>query len=342
MPRRSFMDVFRSVQTGLRNPLYGTATGLSTSESLLDVRCMVEEASDRRRLTPKGERTRARIVEAAAALIHERGVAGATLDDVKDAAEVSGSQMYHYFPDKNDLVQAVIEYQADAIVDRNRHALSSEKGVEVWRNMVMTAAKRTKGKGGCQLGSLVGQLAESDPEARGSSRKGSNSGQPPSAMDSDPFMPTGDSRPTSTRTISPRPCSPRSKEDYSSPRYIRAAVHSKLRSIPSSPSPSANGTRLTAAERHGGEENLRPPQRADRRQTKPSVSTTHFEARGLLRQIGAESISSRVAVSVGLPRLGVPVHASATKCDRPTRSTNAFDRPQVFRRRGGTGGGLRG
>ena len=32
--------------------------------------------------------------------------------------------------------------------------------------MVMTAAKRTKGKGGCQLGSLVGQLAESDSEAR--------------------------------------------------------------------------------------------------------------------------------------------------------------------------------
>lgn len=32
--------------------------------------------------------------------------------------------------------------------------------------MVMTAAKRTKAKGGCALGSLVGQLAESDPEAR--------------------------------------------------------------------------------------------------------------------------------------------------------------------------------
>ena len=32
--------------------------------------------------------------------------------------------------------------------------------------MVITAAKRTKAKGGCQLGSLVGQLAESDPEAR--------------------------------------------------------------------------------------------------------------------------------------------------------------------------------
>ena len=127
---------------------------------------MVNETSDRPRLTPKGARTRARIVEEAAALIHERGVAGTTLEDVRVAAEVSGSQMYHYFPDKNDLVQAVIDYQADAIVNRNRHALSSANGVEAWRKMVITAAKRTKAKGGCQLGSLVGQLAESDPEAR--------------------------------------------------------------------------------------------------------------------------------------------------------------------------------
>ena len=127
---------------------------------------MVDETNDRPRLTPKGARVRARIVEAAAVLIHERGVAATTLEDVKAAAEVSGSQMYHYFPDKNRLVQAVIDYQADAIVNRNRHALGSENGVEAWRKMVMTAAKRTKGKGGCALGSLVGQLAESDPEAR--------------------------------------------------------------------------------------------------------------------------------------------------------------------------------
>ena len=127
---------------------------------------MVNETSDRPRLTPKGARTRARIVEEAAALIHERGVAGTTLEDVKVAAEVSGSQMYHYFPDKNELVQAVIDYQADAIVNRNRHALGSANGVEAWRKMVITAAKRTKAKGGCALGSLVGQLAESDPEAR--------------------------------------------------------------------------------------------------------------------------------------------------------------------------------
>ena len=127
---------------------------------------MIDETTDRPRLTPKGARTRARIVEAAAALIHERGVAGTTLEDVKVAAEVSGSQLYHYFPDKNDLVQAVIDYQADTIVKRNRHALGSANGVEAWRKMVITAARRTQAIGGCQLGSLGGQLAESDPEAR--------------------------------------------------------------------------------------------------------------------------------------------------------------------------------
>jgi TetR/AcrR family transcriptional regulator, transcriptional repressor for nem operon len=87
---------------------------------------MVNETSDRPKLTPKGARTRARIVEEAAALIHERGVADTTLEDVKVAAEVSGSQMYHYFPDKNELVQAVIDYQADAIVN-NQGARSAAR-----------------------------------------------------------------------------------------------------------------------------------------------------------------------------------------------------------------------
>ena len=127
---------------------------------------MDSETSDRPKLTAKGVRTRARIVEAAAALIHERGVAGTTLEDVKKAAEVSGSQMYHYFPDKNELVQAVIDHQAETIVHHQGLVLRSSNGVEAWRNLVITAAKHTNAIGGCPLGSLGAQLAESDPEAR--------------------------------------------------------------------------------------------------------------------------------------------------------------------------------
>jgi TetR/AcrR family transcriptional repressor of nem operon len=128
---------------------------------------MVNDRSERPKITPKGERTRARIIEEAARLIHERGVAGTTLDDVKVAAEVSGSQLYHYFPDKDELVQAIIDYQADTIVNNQRRAkLGSVKELRAWRNKVITAAKSTKAKGGCPLGSLGGQLAESDPDAR--------------------------------------------------------------------------------------------------------------------------------------------------------------------------------
>ncbi|CAN5323474.1 TetR/AcrR family transcriptional regulator [soil metagenome] len=127
---------------------------------------MANEASDRPKLTPKGANTRARIVEEAAVLIHEHGVVGTTLEDVKVAAEVSGSQLYHYFPDKNELLQAVIDYQAENVVSHHRQALGSADGIEAWRDMVITGMKHTQTVGGCELGSLGGQVAETDPEAR--------------------------------------------------------------------------------------------------------------------------------------------------------------------------------
>ncbi len=128
---------------------------------------MTTDTPDRAKLTAKGARTRSRIVATAARLIHERGVAGTTLDDVRAAAEVSGSQLYHYFADKDELVKAVIDHQADAILGNQQQAdLGSIEGLEAWRDMVITQAKNTEAKGGCPLGSLGGQLAETDPESR--------------------------------------------------------------------------------------------------------------------------------------------------------------------------------
>ena len=128
---------------------------------------MVNSAQSRPRLTPKGERTRARIVAAAAGLIYERGVAGTTLEDVRATAEVSGSQLSHYFADKDELVQAVIDYQADVIVGATgRAGLGSAEGLRAWRDMIIAQARSTEARGGCPLGSLAGQVAESDPQAR--------------------------------------------------------------------------------------------------------------------------------------------------------------------------------
>jgi TetR/AcrR family transcriptional repressor of nem operon len=137
------------------------------TQNVAIIRNMANETRHRPRLTPKGERTRARIVAAAAALIHERGVAGTTLDDVRTAAEVSGSQLSHYFAGKDELVQAVIDHQADVIVGNQEQAsLGTTEGIKAWRDMVVSAARSAGAKGGCPLGSLGGQLAETDPEAR--------------------------------------------------------------------------------------------------------------------------------------------------------------------------------
>jgi TetR/AcrR family transcriptional regulator, transcriptional repressor for nem operon len=130
-------------------------------------RAMTSDTRERPRLTPKGERTRARIIDAAARLIYERGVAGTTLEDIRARAEVSGSQLQHYFAGKDELVQAVIGHQAHTITSNQRQAgLGGAGGLQAWRDMVITTAKDAGGRGGCPLGSLGGQLAESDPQAR--------------------------------------------------------------------------------------------------------------------------------------------------------------------------------
>ncbi len=125
------------------------------------------ETGERPTLTPKGEQTRARIIDVAARLIYERGVAGTRLEDIRVSADVSGSQLQHYFAGKDELVQAVIGHQADMIARNQRQAdLGGTGGLQAWRDMLITTAKNAGGRGGCPLGSLGGQLAESDPRAR--------------------------------------------------------------------------------------------------------------------------------------------------------------------------------
>ncbi len=128
---------------------------------------MGSEAPDRARLTAKGERTRARIIEAAARLIYERGVAGTSLEEIRSAAGVSGSQLSHYFAGKDELVQAVIGYQAATIAGNQRQAdLGRPEGIRAWRDMVIAEARSSQGQGGCPLGSHAGQVAETDAQAR--------------------------------------------------------------------------------------------------------------------------------------------------------------------------------
>jgi TetR/AcrR family transcriptional regulator, transcriptional repressor for nem operon len=119
------------------------------------------------RLTPKGAATRARIVDAAAELIFQQGVARTTIEEVRDGAHVSNSQLYHYFEDKPALVRAVIERQTErAIGTQEQFDLSSLNGLREWRDFVVDHARDIGGRGGCPVGSLGAALAETEPEAR--------------------------------------------------------------------------------------------------------------------------------------------------------------------------------
>jgi AcrR family transcriptional regulator len=120
-------------------------------------------------ITRKGQVTRDRILAAAAALVYERGVAGTSTEDVQAAAGVSASQLYHYFADKRSLTHAVVDYQADAIVGFQESMLARLDSLEALRGWAATIVDMQRGngfRGGCPLGSLASELAESDSAAR--------------------------------------------------------------------------------------------------------------------------------------------------------------------------------
>ena len=122
-----------------------------------------------RKFTPKGLATRERIVEAAAQLIQERGVAGTTTEEVRDAADVSSSQLYHYFKDKMALVRAVIAYQTDAVIGAQADFLGhldSMQALRRWRDLLVRIQRSGRCAGGCPLGSLSSEIAEISQEFR--------------------------------------------------------------------------------------------------------------------------------------------------------------------------------
>jgi TetR/AcrR family transcriptional regulator, transcriptional repressor for nem operon len=121
------------------------------------------------RLTPKGLRTRERIVETAAELLFAQGWAATTLDAVKAAARVSSSQLYHYFDGKGDLLQAVVVRRTENIVGGQELVLRGMErldGLRDWAVLVVDVFRSFDCRGGCPIGSLGSEVAEYDELAR--------------------------------------------------------------------------------------------------------------------------------------------------------------------------------
>jgi TetR/AcrR family transcriptional repressor of nem operon len=114
-----------------------------------------------RPLTAKGRETRRRIVEAAADLMVERGVAAVSLDEVGRVTSTSKSQMYHYFTSKDELVAAVVlcvrdrilAFQGDLLV-----AVESVDDLEGWADSIVAIQRQAPQWSGCPLGTLASEL----------------------------------------------------------------------------------------------------------------------------------------------------------------------------------------
>jgi AcrR family transcriptional regulator len=98
-----------------------------------------------------------------------KGVAATTLDDVRAASSTSKSQLYHHYPDKDALVQDVIEVQAEEVLTtqgEQLRRLNSIRGLERWRDAIVQRSALRNGAYGCRLGSLASELSDQNERAR--------------------------------------------------------------------------------------------------------------------------------------------------------------------------------
>lgn len=119
--------------------------------------------------TARGRATRQRIVEAAAELMHTGGVRATSLDEILRRADAGKSQFYHYFEDKDDLIRAVLAQQmkeslraAVPVLAR----LDSWSGLREWFDLLMEQEAARGFVGGCPVGSIAAELADSSERLR--------------------------------------------------------------------------------------------------------------------------------------------------------------------------------
>lgn len=121
-------------------------------------------------VTAKGRATRERIVKSAAEVILADGLSSLSMANVRKAASVSGSQLAHYFADKQALIRAVISRQMQVVLDFHRQpklgGLQSFDDFERWIDLNMRYLRQIGYEGTPTYHALAGQLSKSDAATR--------------------------------------------------------------------------------------------------------------------------------------------------------------------------------
>jgi TetR/AcrR family transcriptional regulator, transcriptional repressor for nem operon len=118
--------------------------------------------------TGRGRASRERIVEHAAELFAERGVAATSLDDVLAAAGAGKSQLYHYFRGRDELVEAAVGLRCAQVLAELTQALGAVASLADLEQALAGFADgyELMGLPGCPIGSLAAEVAERNEGAR--------------------------------------------------------------------------------------------------------------------------------------------------------------------------------
>jgi TetR/AcrR family transcriptional regulator, transcriptional repressor for nem operon len=118
--------------------------------------------------TGRGRASRERIVERAADLFAERGVAGTSLDEVLAAAGAGKSQLYHYFRGRDELVEAAVGLRCAQVLAGLTQALVTVASLAGLEQALagFVAGFEQMGLPGCPIGSLAAEVAERNEGAR--------------------------------------------------------------------------------------------------------------------------------------------------------------------------------
>lgn len=118
--------------------------------------------------TGRGRASRERIVEHAAALFAERGVTATSLDEVLAAAGAGKGQFYHYFRNRDELVEAAVGLRCTQVLTRLNQALGSVSAFAGLAQALggFAAEFEQMGMPGCPVGTLATEVAGSNEGAR--------------------------------------------------------------------------------------------------------------------------------------------------------------------------------
>jgi TetR/AcrR family transcriptional repressor of nem operon len=126
--------------------------------------------------TGRGRASRERIVERAAGLFAERGIAATSLDEVLAAAKAGKGQFYHYFRGRDELAAAAVRHRCAQVVAGLTQALgtvSSLAGLEQALAGYVTGFEQA-GLPGCPIGTLATEVAGRNEDAQRQAAAGSD------------------------------------------------------------------------------------------------------------------------------------------------------------------------